>query len=142
MAKSKEALLRMVASLRVRNEHLKRERRFLRDSYERLRREAAPAATRPEGPVLRRIPKRRLVVGRWYLGIGRGSNVAFWDGKGFSYIEKIMGKKSCDHWDDGPPFGCFQPFEEIDDRKFGQVCAYIEIKPSKAKASSGQGSGK
>lgn len=129
----KKAYLKKIVLLRGHVARLKRELRFLLDRYERLSRESAPAATRPEGQVLRCIPKKQLISGRWYLGIGRGSNVAFWDGKGFSYIEEIMGMKSCDHWDDGPPFGCFQPFEEIDGLKFGQVCRYIQDAKSKAK---------
>src|SRR5437773_413415 len=111
-------LTRRIAALERRLVRMKGERRFLIDSNRRLRREAAPQAKRPPGMALKVISKRRPNVGRWYLGIGRGSNVAFWNGRMFHYIEEVMGEKSCGHWNDGPPFGCFQPFEEIDHRKY------------------------
>jgi len=133
---SRPRLTRRIASLEKRLAQLKQERRFLRDSYERLRRNAPPPAERPIGPALKVIPKRRLNVGRWYLGIGRGSNVALWAGKGFKFIaeaEMDYQEKSCNHWDDGPPFGCFQPFEEIDHARYGQECRYVEDMKSKAK---------
>lgn len=44
-----------------------------------------------------------------------------------------MGEKSCNHWDDGPPFGCFQPFEEIDHRKYGEIGQYVQDENSKAR---------
>jgi hypothetical protein len=131
MSTDTRPLVRKIQSLMRQVVRLNLERRFLRDSYERLRKEKAPVAQRPEGLMLKIIPKKRLNAGRWYLGIGRGSNVAFWTGREFWYLEEIMGEKACGHWEDGAPFGCFQPFEEIDHRKYGKECEYIENGNSK-----------
>jgi hypothetical protein len=100
----------------------------MRESYRRLKERTALPAERPSGETLKVIPKDQLNIGRWYLGIGRGSNVALWTGEDFLFIsdnETGYGEKRCDHWDDGPPFGCFQPFEELPHEKFGQQCRYI-----------------
>ena len=126
-------LKKKIARLRERLTRLKTERRFLMERLRGLKEQAAPPAVRPPGPRIRVITKRCLNRGRWYLGIGRGSNVALWDGRGFRYIEAVMGDKSCHHWDDGPPFGCFQPFEEIDHHKYGLECRYVEDAKSRAK---------
>lgn len=115
-----------IARLLKRMERMKAERHFLIGRYEQLKEEVRVPAERPRGQTLKCIPKKKLGLGRWYLGIGRGSNVAFWDGQQFLYFEEIMGEKVCNHWDDGPPYGCFQPFEEIDHRKYGRECQYVE----------------
>lgn len=115
-----------IVLLQNRIQELQRERWFMLCRMRLLEKETARLAKRPEGDTLKCIPKSNLTPGRWYLGIGRGSNVAFWTGKEFCYFEEDMGEKSCNHWEDGPPFGCFQPFEEIDCRKYGKECHYIE----------------
>jgi len=77
------------------------------------------------------IPKVGLNAGRWYLGIGRGYNVAFWTGTDFWYLEEEEGLKRCNHWNDGSPYGCFQPFEEIADRKYGEVNQFVRYRDRK-----------
>lgn len=77
LKKERARLMKYVASLKARIARLKCGRRLLQDGYERLRRQTAPPAERPEGTIFKVIPKRHLNAGRWYLGIGRGSNVAF-----------------------------------------------------------------
>lgn len=107
---------------------MRRDFSFMRDSYRCLKERSTVPAQRPQTPDLRCIPKAELNVGRWYLGIGRGSNVALWNGEEFVFIsdnELGYSEKRCDHWDDGPPFGSFQPFEEIVHEKFGRECRFI-----------------
>src|SRR5882672_589221 len=121
--------IKVGARLRALRERITQQKtfeRFLSDRVERLENELAPPAMRPKGETLKIIPKETLIHGRWYMGIGRGSNVAFWTGSEFWYLEEIMGQKVCNHWDDGAPFGCFQPFEEIEHRKYGKEYQYVE----------------
>ena len=70
---------------------------------------------------LKAIPRNELVPGSWYVGVGRGSNVALWTGYDFVYIDKKFDQwvvKECDHYLDGPPFGCFLPTERIRTKPF------------------------
>lgn len=73
------------------------------------------------------IPKDKLEVGRWYLGAGRGTAIALWNGGEFQFLGQKFEKyvtKFCDHYDDGPPYGCFAPFELVDDEKYPSVDLY------------------
>lgn len=59
------------------------------------------------------IPKKDLKVHSYYIGSGRGSHVAMWNGKSFVWPANEMGHWGVDeggHYEDG---GCFLPMEEI-----------------------------
>lgn len=64
----------------------------------------------------KKIPISELKVGRWYIGRGRNSNIAFWNGEDFLTISKKMK----DWVIKAEPYyteldGCFQPFKEINE---------------------------
>lgn len=61
------------------------------------------------------IPRERLVVGRYYVGRGRHSNVGQWEGRWFLVIGDKCGPivKKEPYYDSD--VGCFQPFLEIDE---------------------------
>lgn len=60
------------------------------------------------------IERKDLKKGTWYLGSGRGSHVAIWDGKAFLWPAMTesgpWGIDSGAHYEDR---GCFLPMEEI-----------------------------
>lgn len=59
------------------------------------------------------LTKDKLIVGRWYRGKGRNSNIALWDGMAFLTFGNKFGhyvEKQESHWDDEGPF---QPQEEL-----------------------------
>lgn len=59
------------------------------------------------------LQKFDLLVGHWYKGKGRNSNVALWTGDVFLTFGSKFGhyvEKQESHWDDGGPFA---PHEEI-----------------------------
>lgn len=126
-----------IAKLEATLTRAKAERHFMIETISYLKRQVAPPVIHPRGQDLRMIPKRKLNSGRWYLGIGRGSNVALWSGKDFLFVseaENGLDLKRADHWDDGPPFGCFQPFEEIAQHKYGRECRYVMDDTSRARS--------
>ena len=64
------------------------------------------------------IPKDQLIPLRWYVGRGRTSNVALWDGEIFLTIADKGGQMVVK----GEPYyeaesGCFQPFLLVDEGK-------------------------
>jgi hypothetical protein len=63
------------------------------------------------------IPKKDLKKGSWYIGSGRGSHVAIWDGESFLWpAMSESGPWSNDsgaHYEEG---GCFLPMEEIQEK--------------------------
>ena len=72
------------------------------------------------------IPKDQLTPLRWYVGRGRTSNVALWDGEIFLTIADKGGQMVVK----GEPYyeaesGCFQPFLLVDEGRmvepFGKV---------------------
>ena len=75
------------------------------------------------------IPTKNLVIWRWYVGMGRGSNVAIWDGKYFIYVEQKFGSavmKYCDHSSDK---GCFFPVKLLKN-EYPTIGAYDRIMES------------
>ena len=59
------------------------------------------------------IPISELKKHSWYLGSGRGSDVAYWDGHKFHIFRNKWGEAdhtTCAHWDDAGPF---LPMQEI-----------------------------
>lgn len=79
------------------------------------------------------IPKNKLIRGSWYKGRGRGSNVAIWTGKDFCYIEQKYDQwvaKFSDHFEDGPPYGCFSPLKLVAPYPKPQLYSLIsKVKP-------------
>lgn len=70
------------------------------------------------------IAKKDLVKGRWYLGCGRGSQVAQWDGGQFQWVGDEWGLpavQSGKHYEEG---GCFLPMEEISSDRYPTVAEY------------------
>jgi hypothetical protein len=63
------------------------------------------------------IEKKDLKKGAWYLGSGRGSYVALWNGEEFLWpamgMSGTWGYDSGAHYEEG---GCFLPMEEIHDK--------------------------
>lgn len=67
------------------------------------------------------IAKKDLKKNSWYLGSGRGSQVAMWNGKHFVWPDEEWGLPAVQagaHYDDG---GCFAPMEEIQSDKYPSV---------------------
>lgn len=63
---------------------------------------------------MKAIARKHLRVGQWYLGLGRGSSVAMWNGKTFMFFSEKFGQmvqKECSYA--GEESGCFCPLEEI-----------------------------
>ena len=71
-----------------------------------------PESTREGNPMkLTIIPKEQLIPLRWYVGRGRTSNIALWDGNNFLTIADKGGEmvvKTEPYYE--TEFGCFQPF--------------------------------
>jgi len=64
------------------------------------------------------IPKDQLIPYRWYVGRGRTSNVAFWDGENFLTIAEKLGQmvvKVEPYYE--AESSCFQPFLLVDEGK-------------------------
>jgi hypothetical protein len=62
------------------------------------------------------IPKQKLIIGRWYLGRGRNSNLGRWTGNWFATIGKGFNDwvlKAEDYYTEEG--GCFQPFVLIEE---------------------------
>ena len=62
------------------------------------------------------LPQEQLIPFRWYVGRGRTSNVALWDGENFLTISEKGGEMVVK----GEPYyetdsGCFQPFVLVDE---------------------------
>lgn len=68
------------------------------------------------------INKKDLKKHSWYVGCGRGSNVARWDGATFLWPTMgesgTWGTDAGRHYEDG---GCFRPMEEINEDRFPTV---------------------
>ncbi|MFH0752275.1 MAG: hypothetical protein V1914_01630 [archaeon] len=73
---------------------------------------------------LSQILREDLVVGKWYVGRGRNSNVGYWDGNnfltiGFKFDRPNVKVEGYYLEDDGRTelfnLGCFQPFLEVDE---------------------------
>lgn len=67
------------------------------------------------------IPKSELQDGCFYLGHPKSRYpVAYWESGEFVSIDTKFDKivlKHMNHWDDGPPFGCFAPIQVLDHRE-------------------------
>ena len=82
----------------------------------------------PPLPVCTQIPREELVVGAWYIGKGRNSDLGMWDGAHFLVIGQTGIRTGPRAWAKtwavkrepyfGPAEGCFQPFKQI---AMGQV---------------------
>jgi len=63
------------------------------------------------------IQKKDLKQNSYYLGSGRGSHVAMWDGKQFIWpatqMNGVVGIDAGAHYEDG---GCFLPMEEVPEK--------------------------
>ncbi len=73
------------------------------------------------------IPKDKLKKWGWYMGPGRGSNIAIWDGQAFQFITQLesgVGINTCSHYDDG---GCFAPIEHLHDSLYPTVGAFARL---------------
>ena len=57
-----------------------------------------------------------LVIGCWYIGRGRNSNVGLWDGTHFMVIGYSWGDRVVKYeWHYNKEYGTFQPFKRIDE---------------------------
>lgn len=66
--------------------------------------------------MLKQLPKEKLIKDRWYLGRGRNSNIAYWDGQVFITLGLEMNIpriKIEEYYTEKE--GCFQPFHLIDE---------------------------
>jgi len=97
------------------------------------------------------IPREQLIPLRWYVGRGRTSNVALWDGEIFLTIADKGGQMVVK----GEPYyeaesGCFQPFLLVDegrmvepfgkvawDKHYGSVLEICVTVPANCKKSDG-----
>lgn len=77
------------------------------------------------------IPKKDLKKYGWYLGSGRGSQIALWNGSEFVWPAFEMTAWGCDsgaHYEDG---GCFLPMEELPAEKYPTVAQVDRMKERK-----------
>ena len=62
------------------------------------------------------IPKKDLVIGAYYIGSCRNSNIAYWDGKEFHYWRVKFGDcipDSVNHFEDDNGYDLFVPLKRI-----------------------------
>lgn len=93
------------------------------------------------------IPKAELIPGRWYIGIGRHSNVAFYAGIGkppkrFTFLTISLKMHQPSIYDQGvwEEDGCFQPMELIEEQKYGKYTGNRDQVPGRGPAQPGPGS--
>lgn len=63
------------------------------------------------------IPKSKLKIGQWYIGVTRNTNYAMWNGKEFVYERckyNVWFKDKVNHFEDDNGYALFIPIREID----------------------------
>jgi len=60
------------------------------------------------------IPKKKLIIGEYYLGRNRNTKIAQWNGEEFVYLREMKYIEKCFHFEDDNGFALFTPLKKIE----------------------------